>query len=307
MTQSNLLVKKNTHGFVVLNKPSGLSSSTCTHKIKRLCGAKTAGHLGTLDPFATGVLVIALDEATKIIPLFESCNKEYEFDLCFGKKTDTGDLTGQVIVESEIIPDIASIKKALPHFLGLIEQTPPKFSAIHIDGKRAYDLARQGIDFEIPKRRVFVHELSFIERIDDQTVRLKVLCGTGTYVRTLGEDIAAFLGTVGYLKSLIRVKNGSFSIKDAISLNSDCNAVPNQVMSPIIYPIASVLDDILAVELDEKEAQEIRFGRPLFDRWMCKDSEPIFAYTFKNDEKVPQGLMEKRDEKLWPKRLFNID
>ena len=178
------------NGWVIVDKPTGIGSTTIVNQTRHLFDAKKNGHTGTLDPFASGVLPIAFGEATKLVPYVTDGRKEYEFTLQFGTATDTADLTGQVIQESEKRPTKDEILEILPCFLGEITQVPPAYSAVKINGERAYDLARRGIDVQIPERQVTIYWLELLEMVDDSSARFRVECSKGTYVRTLGVDLA---------------------------------------------------------------------------------------------------------------------
>ncbi len=235
--------------WVNLYKPSGMASSACAFKIRKTLtdyfrgrGIMSqneklpVGHMGTLDPMAEGIIPIAIAEATKTIPAHEGGLKTYSFTIKWGVQTETDDATGQIVNVCEKIPTDAEIEKAIPKFIGTIRQTPSKFSAIHIAGRRAYDLARDGRDFEMPSRAVFVKELSLekswsenfsaAKNTSEQKSRraknhfstLEVTCGQGTYVRTLAHDIADRLGTFGHLVKLVRTRNGYFASSDSITL-----------------------------------------------------------------------------------------
>ena len=197
------------NGWIILDKPQNISSNQALRKIQYELHAKKAGHIGTLDPFATGVLPLAFGEATKLIPYLEGNTKTYVFELEFGTTTSTLDTEGEITSTSPNIPTLEQIEQIIPQFIGKITQTPPMYSAIHINGTRAYELARKGISVEIPKREITIYSLILKSYSKASKKALfEVTCSKGTYVRTLGADIAKSLDTVGYLTSLRRTKNG---------------------------------------------------------------------------------------------------
>ena len=201
------------NGWLVVDKSRGLGSTDVVRRTKRLFRARKNGHAGTLDPFATGVLPVAFGEATKLLPFVTDGVKEYEFIIRWGVSTDTDDSEGEVIAQCEKIPERSEIEAVIPAFLGKIVQVPPVYSAIKINGRRAYDLARKGICVDIPKREVEIYALELLEELPNQQARFKVRCSKGTYIRTLGKDIALKLGTLGYLQELRRTKCGQFGLE----------------------------------------------------------------------------------------------
>ena len=251
------------HGWLVIDKPAGMSSTRVGNDIKKKLKTKRIGHAGTLDPFATGVLPLAIGEATKSMPYIVASVKEYIFDLTFGEQRDTDDVEGQVVATSAVMPTPGMIARIIPQFIGTISQIPPAFSAIHIDGKRAYERARAGEEVVMPIRHVHIEHLELITMLSPRTARLQVRCGTGTYVRSLGRDLAKALGSAGYLSSLQRTRVGPFLLSGAISLD---NALKSEAISDIstcIKSIRSVLDDIPAVPVSMSDVDKIRKGQPI--------------------------------------------
>lgn len=208
------------NGWLIVDKPRGTGSTDVVNFTRRFFNARKNGHCGTLDPFATGVLPVAFGEATKLIPYVTDADKEYEFVLQWGEATSTGDPEGDVIAASEKIPSREEILAVLPSFIGRIEQVPPVYSAIKINGQRAYTLARKGEAVEMPSRMVEIYALELLEELPESRAKFRVSCSKGTYVRTFGQDIALRLGTVGHLKELRRTKCGKFDLKDAIKLET---------------------------------------------------------------------------------------
>jgi len=207
------------HGWVVLDKPLGLSSTQAVGKVRRLFQAQKAGHGGTLDPLATGILPIALGEATKTMPYMVDGVKGYQFTLTFGENTDTWDAEGAVTARSDVRPSKNEILGALPQFIGDIEQVPPRYSAIKVDGKRSYDLARSGEVVELKSRQVTVDSFELIE-MDADSATFDVACGKGTYIRSLARDLAAALGTCGHVTMLRRTRVGPFTLEQSFSLDT---------------------------------------------------------------------------------------
>ena len=249
------------NGWVILDKASGVGSTPMVGKVRYAFQANKAGHGGTLDPFATGLLPIALGEATKTVSFVMDGEKSYRFTLRWGISTDSADIDGEVIETSDVRPSEAQILAALPTFIGNIEQIPPIYSAIKIDGKRAYDLARAGVTVEMKPRQVYVADLRLVEVVDRDHATFEVDCGKGTYVRSIGRDLAACLGTVGHLSALRRTKVGPFRENCAISLAELEEMEHNAAVADILQPIEAALDGIPAIALSEEEASRLRNGQ----------------------------------------------
>jgi tRNA pseudouridine55 synthase len=207
------------HGWVFLDKPLGLGSTQAVSMVRRAFNAQKAGHAGTLDPLATGLLAIALGEATKTVPYMMGADKTYTFTVSWGVTTSTGDADerGEVIATSDVRPSRADIESVLARFMGEIEQVPPAFSAIKVEGQRAYDLARAGQDVEIKSRKVRIESLRLVACPDEDHATFEVTCSKGTYVRSLGQDIARALGTEGHLSMLRRTASGGIDVSAAIT------------------------------------------------------------------------------------------
>ena len=206
------------HGWLILDKPMGLTSTQALGKVRRILNGNKAGHGGTLDPLATGILPLAFGEATKIVPFVMDHDKEYEFTVHWGEQRATDDAEGEVIATSPNRPTEQDIRKALPRFIGTISQTPPAYSAIKIDGERAYDLARAGNAPQMVAREVTIHNLELLGMNGADEALFRVHCGKGTYVRSLGRDLSLFLSTYGYISALRRTRVGPFTLKESISL-----------------------------------------------------------------------------------------
>ena len=293
------------HGWIFLDKPVGLTSNATLSRVKRLLGRKIkAGFVGTLDPFASGLLPIAIGEATKTIFFMDDTKKTYEFEITFGSETDTGDCDGEVTSRSEMLPSKEDLQKALPYFLGEIVQIPPKFSAIKIKGKRAYDLARKNIEVEMPSRKVQIYSLTLLQYEASKATFLTE-CGKGTYIRSLGRDIARYLGCLGYISTLRRTNLGKFSIKNAISLDKLEEMLHNAPKYSYILPLDLVLDDIPVMNVNVEEAKCIRYGRciPLAESLRTL---PEGATVFVKFEAVALALGSIKDNMFHPSRVFNI-
>jgi tRNA pseudouridine55 synthase len=231
--------------------------------VKRLFDAQKAGHGGTLDPLATGILPIALGEATKTVPFVMDGEKTYRFTLTFGEARSTDDAEGEVTARSDQRPSDAEIAAVLPRFQGEIIQVPPAFSAIKVQGERAYDLARDGQAVELQPRTVLVHEIRLTERPDPDHAVIEVKCGKGTYMRALARDIARELGTVGHVGALRRMRVGPFGEEGAISLESLKALGHSPAAFEHVLPIETALDDIPALALSATEAIRLRSGQPV--------------------------------------------
>lgn len=249
-------------GWLAIDKPLGMTSTQVVGKCRWLTKAQKVGHGGTLDPLATGILPIAFGEATKTIPFIMDARKTYEFTVTFGEARATDDAEGDVIATSDIRPTEAAILAALPGFVGRITQIPPKYSALKIDGKRAYDLARAGEEVVMKSREVDVFSLELLS-CDGQTASLRMDCGKGTYVRSLARDLAEKLGTVGYVSALRRTCVGAFDLKASISLEKLEDMGHSAPPETWILPVVTVLDDILALAVTEEEAKFLSHGQRL--------------------------------------------
>lgn len=250
-------------GWVILDKDSGLFSRTAGGKIARMIGTKKFGHIGTLDPMASGVLPIAIGDATKMIPFVEEISpnvKEYLFSLQFGFETDTLDITGREIARNDIVPSESDVLGVLPKLIGKISQVPPQYSAVHVDGKRAYDAARQGRAVEIPPRDVEIYELEFCG-IRGKSWHFRVRCSRGTYVRSIARDIAKLCGTIATVDMIRRTQSGGFDIKSAVKLDFLENLFNNSAsIDENLMPVDFGLGDIPVLNLIDKDAEFYKNG-----------------------------------------------
>lgn len=248
------------HGWLVVDKPAGITSSRVVEKLRRATGAK-AGHAGTLDPLATGVLPVALGEATKTVQFVSAGGKRYRFRVRWGVATDTEDREGAVTGESALRPDAASIAATLPRFIGTIMQRPPAYSALKVGGRRAYALARAGKTPELPPRPVDLYELRLTAADNPDNADFEALVGEGTYIRALARDLAAALGTLGHIVELRRLSVGRFEETQAISLDSALSLGHSLAASEHLLPIETALDDIPALALTAAEATRLCHGQ----------------------------------------------
>lgn len=249
------------HGWFNIDKPLGVTSTQAVARVKRCVDAAKVGHGGTLDPLATGVLPIALGEATKTVSYAMDGEKTYAFTVCWGEARSTDDCEGDVVEVSSVRPAADDIAKVLPDFIGEIEQVPPSFSAIKIDGARAYDLARDGQDVEIAARTVEIFDLRLMGCPDADHADFEVDCGKGTYVRALARDMASALGTVGHVSALRRTAVGPFTAEHAISLDNLEALGHSAAGSEHLMPVETVLDDIPALALTPVEARRLKQGQ----------------------------------------------
>lgn len=293
-------------GWLVVDKPRDMGSTQVVSLTRRLFNAQKNGHCGTLDPFATGVLPIAFGEATKLISYVTDGEKEYEFVLYFGEETDTLDTEGQVVATSDVIPSESEIKAVLPQFVGEITQVPPVYSAIKVDGKRAYDLARQGKEVQIPERRINIYALELLEMLTNRTARLRVRCSKGTYVRTLGADIARRLGSCGHLKELRRTKCGNFDLSQKILLENIKNMEYGEALMESLLPVMTCLRDIAVIAVGEEEAKKLKLGQGLSPKAL--DVKNLIgqeaAAVFENEL---TAIVRIDERKISPVRVFNFD
>jgi tRNA pseudouridine55 synthase len=250
------------HGWVFLDKPLGMGSTQAVSMVRRAFDAQKAGHAGTLDPLATGLLAIALGEATKTVPHMTDALKTYTFTVRWGEATVTCDAEGEVRATSAVRPAPQEIADVLPEFTGQIEQEPPVYSAIKIDGQRAYDLARAGEQVEMVTRTVQVESLELIGCPDADHADFEVSCGKGTYVRSLARDMAAALGTEGHVTALRRVATGTVSIDRCVSASVFDDASESQ-LADVLHPLAAVLGHLPVVDLDELAAAKVAHGNPV--------------------------------------------
>lgn len=296
---------QNINGWLIIDKPQGLTSTDVVNQTRRLFDANKNGHAGTLDPFATGVLPIAFGEATKLIPYVMDGAKVYEFTLKFGSSTNTDDIEGTVTEEGGVIPSEKQILDILPSFTGQIEQTPPAYSAVKINGERAYKLARAGQKVEITPRKVQIESIELLNQISADSFQFRVRCSKGTYIRSLGRDIALKLNTFGHLTALRRTKCGFFLIEDTILLENLKNMVYESRQQDSLLPIETPLRDIAALAVTAEDAVKLSLGQGLSLK--DYDVSKYIGQTMAAFNKACLTALVRVDEKkISPIRVFNL-
>lgn len=250
-------------GWICLDKPLEMGSTEAVSKLRRMFNAQKAGHAGTLDPLATGVLPIALGEATKTVSQMMDAEKGYRFLIAWGASTTTLDREGEITARSDVRPTPEAVAEVLKGFVGEIQQVPPNFSAIKVDGERAYDLARDGEVFELAARTVVVHEAAVSNVPDADHIEIEVRCGKGTYVRSLVRDIAAALGAEAHVAALRRTRVGPFRAEESITLDKLADLVHRAALLEALLPVETALDDIPVLAVTDEDAFRLRQGRPI--------------------------------------------
>ncbi|GAJ27671.1 tRNA pseudouridine(55) synthase TruB [Acidomonas methanolica] len=251
-------------GWLIVDKALGVGSTSVVAQARRLCDARKAGHAGTLDPLATGVLPVAFGKATRAIPWIMDATKEYRFTLAFGESRTTDDREGEVLATSPHRPADDEIRAVLPGMTGDVMQVPPVFSALKVGGARAYDLARAGRPPDLPPRPARIDAIELIERPDDDHAVFTVRSGKGVYMRSIARDIALACGTVGHIAALRRTKCGPFHEEDAITLDIQTQSVEKARALPVsLLPVATALADIPALAVTDAEARALSFGQIL--------------------------------------------
>jgi tRNA pseudouridine55 synthase len=301
--------KRDVHGWIILDKPVGMTSTHAVAVVKRLFTARRAGHAGTLDPLASGCLPLALGEATKTVPFVMDGRKRYRFTVRWGEERDTDDSEGKAVGASDARPIAEAIRAVLPGFTGTISQVPPKFSAIKIEGERAYDLARDGQDVILEARPVDIHDLGLVEVPDADHAVFEAECGKGTYVRALARDMGRELGCLGHVVALRRTQVGPFDEDSMISLEqleALCHraASGEGSLADALLPVETALDDIPALAVNRADAARLQRGQAVLLRG--RDA-PIFrgtVYVTTSGELI--ALSEVDRGEIIPKRVFNL-
>ena len=299
------------NGWICLDKPFGMGSTEAVSKVRRLFDAQKAGHAGTLDPLASGILPIALGEATKTVPFMMEAQKVYRFSIEWGVSTDSVDREGEIVARSDVRPAPEAAAGALKAFVGEIDQVPPQFSAIRVDGRRAYDLAREGEAFELPSRKVVVHEAAVTAAPDADHLEVTIRTGKGVYVRSLARDLAAALGAEGHVCALRRERVGPFSTENAVTLDFLTDLVHRDAASEGLLPVSTALDDIPELAVTDQDAFSLRQGRPivLIPRQVdmllsrLRDGSRTVS-VFQGQTLVALGQL--RAGRLEPDRVFNL-
>ena len=294
------------NGWLVLDKPAGVTSTYAVGAVRRAFDARKAGHAGTLDPAATGVLPIAFGEATKTVPYAVDGEKYYRFTVRWGAETETDDAQGRIVRTSELRSEPAVILALLGQFTGEIMQTPPAYSAVKIAGKRAYDLARDGEVVELEPRPVRVHALQLIEISDADTAVFEARCGKGTYVRALARDMGRTLGCLGHLVALRRTRVAGFDETLAISLArlEDAVAEGEAALARLLLPIEAALHDFAVLNVGQADAARLLKGQPVLMRGRDAPYQPGPTYALCRGHLVALGEIEQGE--LHPIRVFNL-
>jgi tRNA pseudouridine55 synthase len=304
------------HGWVIVDKPSGVTSTQVVAAVRKIFDAQKAGHAGTLDPLATGVLAIALGEATKTVPYAMDAQKTYRFTATWGEGRDSDDSEGKVTETSDVRPTREAIEGAIPGLTGAITQVPPIYSAIKVDGERAYDLARDGEAVELQSRTVLIHEARLLETLDLNHAVFEMRCGKGTYVRAWVRDIARALGTVGHISQLRRTSIGGFKENAAVPLETLRGFMHSPAAFEHLRPISTALDGIPALAVAGPDAVRLRSGNPILMRANLfariadafpeeNDLSGLTVYL-STQEGEPVALAALEQGELRPFRVFNF-
>ncbi|MEM1201117.1 MAG: tRNA pseudouridine(55) synthase TruB [Pseudomonadota bacterium] len=296
------------HGWVILDKRLTMTSTQAVGAVRRLFNAQKAGHGGTLDPLATGLLPIALGEATKTVPFIMDSTKTYRFTVEWGAETTTDDAEGEITQTSDQRPDEEAIRAVLPEFTGLISQVPPQFSALKVDGARAYDLARDGEEVELAAREILIDSFELVSQTDANHAVFEAVCSKGTYVRALARDMGRELGCFGHVSELRRTQVGPFNEDDMILLDQlddlRHKGAGQEAMYEYLLPLETALDDIPALAVSAEDAARLRNGQAVIVRG--RDA-PILQGTILVEHRGdPVALAEMEQGAVHPKRVFNL-
>lgn len=304
------------HGWVVVDKPAGITSTDVVSVVKRVFNARKAGHAGTLDPMATGVLAVALGEATKTVPYAMDAEKRYRFTARWGEARDSDDAEGALTGSSDVRPTRSEIEAALPQFVGLISQVPPAYSAIKVKGERAYDLAREGENPVLEARSILIREARLTAQPDPDHAEFEMVCGKGAYVRAWVRDLARAVGTVGHVSALRRLAVGGFSVADAIPLEKLRTLMHSPAAFEHLRPISTALDGIPAVAVTGPDAVRLRSGNPVLMRAslfarirdIAERSDDLQGLTIylSTQGGEPVALAQLAEGELRPFRVFNF-
>jgi tRNA pseudouridine55 synthase len=299
-------------GWICLDKPYDLTSTHVVSRVRRAFNAQKAGHAGTLDPLATGILPIALGEATKTVPFLVDADKAYRFTIAWGRTTATYDREGETIAESAVRPSVAEVEAVLQRFVGEISQVPPAYSAIKVDGERAYDLARAGETVELAARTVTIHSARVAEAPDADHVTLEIECGKGTYVRAIARDLAELLGACGHVSALRRTRVGGFTEESAVTLELLEELGHKARQSEVLLPVETALDDIPELAVTAEDAFRLKQGRPIV--LVPRQVEAVKARLKPGSRTVSAmaggvvvALCEMRAGRLEPSRVFHLE
>jgi tRNA pseudouridine55 synthase len=299
--------KRDVHGWITLDKESGRTSTDAVAAVKRLFRAKKAGHAGTLDPLASGVLPIALGEATKTVPFVMEGRKIYRFTVRWGIETDTDDADGRATETSDLRPTPEAVRAALPAFTGVIEQTPPRFSALKIDGARAYDLARQGEAVELAPRQANIHRLDVINLPDADRAVFEAECGKGTYVRAIARDLGRSLGCFGHVEVLRRTRVGPFTAEESITIEALARVADEggtEALDAVLKPVEIGLESLPAVSVSRSDAQRLALGQSVILRG--RDAPLAEGLVSVRAQGALVALAALEQGSLKPRRIFNL-
>jgi tRNA pseudouridine55 synthase len=297
-----MLTQENRHGWIIVDKPLNVSSTDVVRLIRRLCKTKKVGHAGTLDPLATGVLPVAVGEATKTILYAMDSLKCYEFTVNWGEERTTDDLEGEVSQLSTKRPCKDQILEKLGLFTGHIQQTPPLYSAVRINGERAYALARKGCAVDMVSRPAYVQSLEYIESPSPDQSRFKMICGKGVYVRAIARDLGRELGCYGYVSALRRTHSASFSLQESISLEKLQHFDKEGCVFSDLISVARGLDDILALRVSTEQAEDLCQGKSIE---VLTEQTQAMAWAY-IDDRIPIAIGKTEGRKFVPNRVFNI-
>lgn len=288
------------HGWLVVDKPAGITSNAVVNKVKWAFEAKKAGHAGTLDPEATGVLAVALGEATKTVPYITDALKSYEFTVRLGQATNTDDNEGEIIASRDSRPTDEQISGALGVFVGEIMQVPPKFSAVKVDGQRAYKLARDGEDVELAARPLWVESLTLLDRPDADHAVLELVCGKGGYVRSIARDLGEALGCLGHVLQLRRVWSGPFEADEGATMERIEELARTAAIDELLLPMDIALDCMPEVRATDQSVVRLKNGNPGMviahdveygeECWASFNGEPVAVGHYKAGELHPNRV-----------------
>lgn len=297
--------KRDVHGWLVLDKPVGMTSTHAVAQIKRFFSARKAGHAGTLDPLASGCLPIALGEATKTVPFVMDGRKAYRFTVAWGVETDTDDADGTAVGSREQRPGADEIRALLPRFTGSIMQVPPRFSALKIDGERAYDLARDGIVVEMEERPVEIDRLELVESAPDAAV-FEAECGKGTYVRSLARDMGRALGCLGHVAALRRTRVGPFAEAHAVTIDQLAEAAEEgrEALAALLRPVEAGLEAVPSLAISPADADRLRRGQSVLLRGRDAPVIAGIVSVAAGGQLVALGDVDRGT--LHPRRIFDL-
>lgn len=301
-------IRNNVNGWLILDKPVGLTSTDALTRVKRILNPQKAGHAGTLDPLASGCLPLAFGEATKTVPYIMDGRKVYQFTVSWGSQTATDDTEGEVIASSDVRPDPDEIRAILDEFTGTIMQVPPKFSAIKVDGERAYDLAREGEEVVLEARPIDVHRLDLVACPDADTAVFETECGKGTYVRALARDMGLRLGTRGHVATLRRLLVGPFGEDDMITLQ-ELREMADEAGEPVdltaeLVSVEAALESLMEIAVSSSDEGRLRHGQGVILRG--RDAPILTGDVYATCQGRLIAICEVERGEMKPKRVFNF-